>query len=191
MFDKFLLLLSFFLVTSCLNVKDSKISDKMIKKEREVILEYKESAIEINNLRSSLASSFITDDVEVTKETFKSVCGEVKKRTMEIAKEKKYKIMIRTEKYRNEMNKATKEDKKFLKFFNYKSERKELFVEGQNGKLFYISPVYVEKPCLACHGEKDKRPDFIKKKYPNDLAYGYKVDDLRAIMIITKKGQVK
>lgn len=26
--------------------------------------------------------------------------------------------------------------------------------------------------CTACHGPKEKRPDFVKKGYPDDRAYG-------------------
>jgi len=46
----------------------------------------------------------------------------------------------------------------------------------------YVRPIFVEPACLSCHGEKNKRPAFVKKKYPEDLAYGFKAGDLRGII---------
>ena len=46
-------------------------------------------------------------------------------------------------------------------------------------------PIYMERACLSCHGDRDKRPDFIIKKYPEDRAYGFKDGDLRGIITVT------
>ncbi|KAA3597803.1 MAG: DUF3365 domain-containing protein [Candidatus Scalindua sp. AMX11] len=47
----------------------------------------------------------------------------------------------------------------------------------------YMKPIYVNKPCLECHGDKRKLKPAIKKfmtkRYPHDQAYGYKEGDIR------------
>ncbi len=46
-----------------------------------------------------------------------------------------------------------------------------------------MKPIYAEKACLNCHGEKNKiKPairQFLERKYPNDQAFGYKEGDIR------------
>ena len=61
--------------------------------------------------------------------------------------------------------------------------RGEVEIEGKGYKR-YVRPIFVEPACLACHGEKDKRPDFIVKKYPKDKAFDFKVGDLRGIISV-------
>lgn len=47
----------------------------------------------------------------------------------------------------------------------------------------YFRRINVQASCLACHGLKDNRPEFVKKNYPQDLAYNFKVGDLREVCI--------
>jgi len=47
--------------------------------------------------------------------------------------------------------------------------------------LHYFRRIDVQKACLKCHGSKDHRPNFVKKGYPNDKAFGFIVGDLRGI----------
>ncbi len=46
-----------------------------------------------------------------------------------------------------------------------------------------MKPIYTEKACLECHGEKDKiKPairQFLERKYPEDQAFGYKEGNIR------------
>ncbi|MBL7760969.1 MAG: DUF3365 domain-containing protein [Sediminibacterium sp.] len=55
----------------------------------------------------------------------------------------------------------------------------------------YYKPIRIAMPaCLNCHGKKDKDLDplvakVIAEKYPNDLATGYQMNDLRGIWKIT------
>ncbi len=46
-----------------------------------------------------------------------------------------------------------------------------------------MKPIYAEKACLNCHGEKDKiKPairQFLERKYPSDEVFGYKERDIR------------
>lgn len=47
----------------------------------------------------------------------------------------------------------------------------------------YMKPIYAERACLECHGEKDKIKtairQFLERKYPGDEAFGYKEGDIR------------
>jgi hypothetical protein len=54
----------------------------------------------------------------------------------------------------------------------------------------YIKPIIIESPCLNCHGTieiQGEVAELIKHKYPDDKATGYKIDDLRGAISITKK----
>jgi len=145
----------------------------------------KKIADQITDLRSEKASSLLNTKVTVTPDVFKSVCSPVKKRAMAIAKKEGVKIRHAAIKNRNPGHAATKEDVKLHDLFSKKDEEKGVWEKAnlKDGKYIkYSRPIYVEKACLACHGEKDKRPDFIKKKYPQDKAYGFKEGDLRGII---------
>jgi len=148
-------------------------------------LKAKKIADEITSMRSNLAESIVKPNVKITPKLFKSVCGVVKKRAMEQAKKKKVKIRHAAIKNRNPDHAATAEEISIHRFFSEypdtKDIWKEITVDGKNFKR-YVRPIYVEPACLACHGEKETIPDFIKKKYPEDKAFGFKEGDLRGIM---------
>ncbi len=143
------------------------------------------SAEEIIQMRSSLAQNFIKPDMEITEETFKSVCGAVAKRVKEITEKEGFKIRHASAKYRNPVNAATPEEISILETFDRNRE-----IKGQwdrvetDGKRFqrYMQPIFVEDACLACHGPKEKRPQFIIDKYPDDSAYDFKAGDLRGMI---------
>jgi hypothetical protein len=48
----------------------------------------------------------------------------------------------------------------------------------------YYRRMDVEASCLACHGLKDRRPQFVKDGYPQDLAYDFNVGDLRGMYAV-------
>lgn len=56
-------------------------------------------------------------------------------------------------------------------------------VNDQPGTRYYRR-ITVEASCLACHGLKDNHPQFVKNNYPQDLAYNFKVDDLRGMYAV-------
>ncbi len=62
-------------------------------------------------------------------------------------------------------------------------------VSEPNGKFFrYMKAVAVKQQCLACHGT-DEQIDpsvqaILKKRYPHDMATGYKVGDIRGAISI-------
>jgi len=55
---------------------------------------------------------------------------------------------------------------------------------NSNGKQFYLyaRPIWIEKYCLKCHGQREKAPETIQRLY--DTAWNYKVGDLRGILSI-------
>jgi hypothetical protein len=54
----------------------------------------------------------------------------------------------------------------------------------------YLKPIIMQAPCLNCHGNTESMlPEvktIISKKYPNDKATGYQIDDLRGAVSIKK-----
>lgn len=143
-------------------------------------------AAEIIEMRSALAKTFIQSGAEITPETFRKVCGAVGKRVAEISKKEGVTIRHAAIKYRNPKNKATDSEAALMKRFE-EDKLKQVWdsVEKDGaGYLRLTRPIFVEKACLACHGEKDSRPAFIVKKYPEDKAYGFKTGDLRGIISI-------
>ncbi len=64
-------------------------------------------------------------------------------------------------------------------------------VQEIDGKDFfrYMKPIYVERACLECHGEREKIlpsiRQFLERRYPHDEAYDYKEGDFRGGISIT------
>ncbi|MEY3220123.1 MAG: hypothetical protein RIT27_1480 [Pseudomonadota bacterium] len=54
----------------------------------------------------------------------------------------------------------------------------------QKGEEYYLyaRPVWIEKHCLKCHGNREEAPPLIREKY--DTAWNYKVGDLRGLLSI-------
>ncbi len=145
------------------------------------------AAEEIIQMRSTLAQNFIRPEMEITEETFKNVCGAVAKRVKEIMEKDGYKIRHASAKYRNPVNAATTEEINILETFDRNREIKGQWdITETDGKKFqrYMKPIFVEDACLACHGSKDKRPQFIIDKYPEDSAYDFNTGDLRGMVEI-------
>ena len=145
----------------------------------------KKIADEITDLRSKRAASLLESDKKITPTVFKSVCGAVNKKAMKIAKKEGVKIRHAAIKNRNPDHAATTEEISMHSFFVEYPDAGEIWNKTTiDGKEFdrYVRPIYVEPACLKCHGEKDERPEFIQKKYPEDKAFGFKVGDLRGII---------
>ncbi len=145
------------------------------------------AAEEIVQMRSTLARNFIKPDMEVTEETFKNVCGAVAVRVKEIVETEGFKIRHASAKYRNPVNAATPAEIKVLEEFDKNREMKDKWdTVEMDGKRYqrYMRPMFVEDACLACHGPKNKRPQFILEKYPEDRAYDFNVGDLRGMIAV-------
>jgi len=165
----------FFFPSSPMEAQESDKSDLM--KARKI-------AGEITELRSVRAASLLESGDAVTPDVFKQVCGPVKKKAMEIAQREGVRIRHAAVKNRNPDHAASDEEKEFHRIFE-KGLEKELWNETViDGRKYsrYVSPVYVEPACLACHGEKDSRPAFVREKYPQDKAFGFDAGDLRGVI---------
>ncbi|MDR4506003.1 MAG: DUF3365 domain-containing protein [Candidatus Scalindua sp.] len=91
-------------------------------------------------------------------------------------------------KVRNPSNTPDKWEVKVLRSFEAAESSKAVsfgeIVEIDGQKTYrFMKPIYVDKTCLECHSEKQKlKPavrQFMARKYPHDLAHGYKEGDIR------------
>ena len=143
------------------------------------------AADEIINMRSSLAQAFIKPDMEITEEPFKNVCGAVAMRVKEISEKEVFKIRHAAIKNRNPNFAARPDEVKILETFDKDRGVREVWdTVDMEGKRYnrYMRPIFVEAACTACHGPKDKRPQFIVEKYPIDKAFDFNVGDLRGMI---------
>ncbi|MGB0431849.1 MAG: Tll0287-like domain-containing protein [Bacteroidia bacterium] len=93
---------------------------------------------------------------------------------------------------RNPNNKATGAA------LDYINKGKKLLANGEpikphlldiDGKKIGFYPIMTNEMCMQCHGAKNEQIDLqtlnaIAKLYPNDLAMGYKTDELRGIWLV-------
>ncbi len=147
-------------------------------------------AAEITGMRCARAATLLSpqdESVEITVEVFKKTCGVVAKRVKEISTEESLKIRHAAVKYRNPKSRATEEEAQMIAMFDSdrtvtgKLDRVEV-----EGRLYrrYSAPIFVERACLKCHGERAQRLGFVLKKYPEDRAWGFGVGDIRGIVSI-------
>ncbi len=99
-----------------------------------------------------------------------------------------YKLKQTSLKLRNQANAPDEWEKKVLKKLHLSAYSKGVgfgeTLETEDEKIYrYMKPIYAERACLECHGEKDKiKPairQFLERKYPGDEAFGYKEGDIR------------
>ncbi|WP_072681812.1 diguanylate cyclase [Arcobacter sp. LA11] len=99
--------------------------------------------------------------------------------------QQKYYIKSVSDRPRNKNNKADKEEQKAIEFFNKNDDIEYFEKYNENGKQYYqfATRINIEQYCLKCHGKKENVLPIIKEKY-DDLAYNYKLGDLRGIISI-------
>jgi hypothetical protein len=138
--------------------------------------------------RSGLASTLEGSTEEPTMQTMKEVCAPVGRKAMQISQENGWQVKQISNKYRNPAHKpdnlqstmalARFEQNPDLKGFWHRET-----LDGQEGTRYYRR-IDVEASCLACHGAKGSRPQFVKDNYPQDLAYDFNVGDLRGMYAV-------
>jgi hypothetical protein len=93
-----------------------------------------------------------------------------------------------SEKYRNPADKPDQLDQTVLEAYLEQlavGSKLQPHLEVTDHEVIFYSPILILDPiCLNCHGDPgstmvQENYDFIKSKYPDDLAYGYKLGDLR------------
>ncbi len=147
---------------------------------------------QINHMRESLAASLDPTKAPITEQTFKDVCAPVGQALMSWAKSQGHQARQMSDKYRNANNKADDKGLKAIGEFRKTPNRlffiEERAVEGVSGTQIYRR-IDVQQNCLHCHGSAASLPEFIKTKYPKDLANGFKVGDLRGVYSIWIKNE--
>lgn len=137
-----------------------------------------EKAVEqVNSLRESSVKGVAG---AVDSKIFKTVCGPVGLKVKGVKKEKGFLIRQASDKYRNPKNKASKYERNAIERFKKEPKLTHFWV-NRGGANHYFHKIVVKKDCLACHGSKISRPDFIKIKYPSDSAFGFDVGDIRGV----------
>jgi hypothetical protein len=134
----------------------------------------------INAMREGLVSSV---QGEVSPEVFNAVCKPVGKELKKLSLKHDIEVKQASEKYRNPKHKPNKLEEIVLKDMSKDKELISLWRSSEEG-VHYFRRINVKQACLNCHGSKEKRPSFIKNKYPMDKAYGFNAGDLRGIYSI-------
>jgi hypothetical protein len=138
---------------------------------------------QLDMLRSGLASSLEGQPQEPTLQTMKEVCRPVGMKAMELSKDNGWQVKQIASKYRNPDHAPDTlnarialaqfdQNPNLMGFWNNET------INGQPGTRYYRR-INVEASCLACHGQQNRRPQFVKDNYPQDLAYDFHVGDLR------------
>jgi len=116
-------------------------------------------------------------------------------------KEKEFNATIKraSDKPRNPINKANDREKQVIISFKESianGEKPDAIVDKNSDKFEFYYPIMTNAMCLQCHGEvgEDVTQDTYKTitlKYPEDMAVGYDVDQVRGIWHITFEGNSK
>ena len=99
-------------------------------------------------------------------------------------------------KYRNPVNAPQPDEKAVLESLQTLQTNgvvlpKDLVESVGNGTYKYYKPLLINKEaCLKCHGDIGKDSALAKaiaERYPEDKATGYKMNDLRGVIVVTVK----
>lgn len=142
----------------------------------------------LDAMRTGLASSLEGNTEVPTMQTMKEVCRPVGMRAIQLSQENGWQVKQIATKYRNpDHAPGNLHDQIVLSKFNQEPELIGFWdretLDKQLGTRYYRR-IDVESSCLACHGLKDRRPQFVKDGYPQDLAYNFNVGDLRGMYAV-------
>ncbi len=135
----------------------------------------------LDAMRSGLAG---TISGEADRATFGQVCGPVGARARQLAEENGWEIRQLALKNRNPNNELDPDALLIYKMMNDTPEVMGLWVRAeQDGRpgFRYYRRIIMESSCRACHGAKERRPQFVKEGYPEDRAYNFEPGDLRGV----------
>ncbi len=90
-------------------------------------------------------------------------------------------------KYRNPENKPDTTDLAVMEHIVAEGNFSKPLVVDMGNAFRVYKTLPVHKPCLVCHGDKEKMPakmkEILEKKYPADLATGFKEHEFRGVII--------
>ncbi|NJL02138.1 MAG: DUF3365 domain-containing protein [Spirulinaceae cyanobacterium RM2_2_10] len=146
---------------------------------------------EIENLdamRSDLAAYLEAATEPPTAETMQQVCKPVGMKAMQLSQDNGWQVKQMATKYRNPAHEPDnlharmalakfEQDPDLTGFWEPET------LDGITG-IRYYRRINVEASCLACHGAKNSRPQFVQDNYPQDLAYDFNVGDLRGMYAV-------
>jgi hypothetical protein len=149
----------------------------------------------LDAMRSGLASSLEGKTEEPTLQTMKEVCRPVGMRAKELSQEHGWQVKQIAKKYRNpdhapdNLNARIalarfEQNPDLIGFWDREA------IDSQQGTRYYRR-INVEASCLACHGFKEHRPQFVQDNYPQDLAYDFHVGDLRGMYTVFIPDEVR
>jgi hypothetical protein len=149
----------------------------------------------LDSLRSGLASSLEGRTEEPTMQTMKEVCRPVGMQAKHLSQENGWQVKQIAQKYRNPDHApdtlhaqmaiaAFEQNPELIGFWNRET------IDGQSGSRYYRR-INVEASCLACHGLKNNRPQFVNDNYPDDRAYDFAVGDLRGMYAVFIPDEIK
>lgn len=140
----------------------------------------------LDALRSTLASSISAQALPADDSTFARVCRPVGLQAKRLASEQGWLVRQVARRYRNPDHAPTAEEARLFDLFEADTTLTSLWqsVGGDRPGRRYARRITVERPCLACHGAKERRPDFVKEGYPDDGAFGFEEGDLRGLYVV-------
>jgi hypothetical protein len=149
----------------------------------------------LDAMRSGLAATLEGQDEMPTGETFKQVCKPVGMQAKQLSKDNGWQVKQIATKYRNPAHAPDNDNSRMALARFDEDPGLEGFwdretLNGQSG-IRYYRRINVEASCLACHGAKGDRPDFVKAKYPDDKAYDFNIGDLRGMYAVFIPDDVK
>lgn len=138
----------------------------------------------LNNYRESLAAGIDTSK-PITKNVFKVTCMPVGKRIKKLKIKKGITVKQVSHKNRNPSNNIPTRFEKYYQEFldNSILDHKVVIIDSKD---YALKRITTQQSCLSCHGNKELRPNFVKKKYKSDKGHSFKAGDLRGIYIISK-----
>lgn len=142
----------------------------------------------LDTMRTTLASTLEGSTETPTLQTMKEVCRPVGMRAKQLSQENGWEVKQVAVKYRNPDHAPSNlHDQIALAKFTQAADLIGFWdretLNKQAGTRYYRR-IDVEASCLTCHGVKNRRPQFVKDGYPQDLAYDFKVGDLRGMYAV-------
>lgn len=140
----------------------------------------------LNAMRSRLAQT-ITSEETVDQSTFARVCKPVGQRARALSDSTGWIIQQMAEKYRNPAHQLDSTGAEaYARFADdpVLAQRWTRVERDGTPGWRYDRRITVEPTCLACHGAKANRPDFVKQQYPEDRAHGFEAGDLRGLYAV-------
>jgi len=183
---KFIVLISLLFFTSCSKEKKDIVDVKDVKNYTQVGKNYAMSTKKIlgKNLKQAITKNGTIGALSFCNEKAMSLTHEM---------ELKYDAIIRrvSDKNRNPKNKANSEELKYIETFKKmlaNGEKIKPIIKKNNGNIYFYAPIKTDGLCLQCHGNLTKEVHLkIKQLYPNDLAVGYKENQIRGVWSISFK----